>query len=61
MSIRKRDSTQALAAREMAAKRGFTSSRSKRKRTGATGWNASERSSSTTATRRSTSVRSMEV
>ena len=61
MSIRSRASTAAFDSRLMVAKRGFTSSRSKRKVTGQSGSKLAERSASTTWISRSTSVRSIVV
>ena len=61
MSMRSRASTAALDSRLMVAKRGFTSSRSKRKVTGQSGSKLAARSASTTWISRSTSVRSMVV
>ena len=61
MSIRSRASTAAFESRDMVAKRGLTSSRSKRNVTGHSGLNAADKSVSTTWISRSTSVRSIVV
>src|SRR5260221_411301 len=61
MSTRMRASTAALAGRAMVAERGLVSSRSKRTLTGLQGSKAEERSESTTATMRSTRLRSIVV